>query len=131
MSSPPPEQCAIGPDGELLDASDIIFYGDPGDKNPLPPVPRADASSTHTAGQATQITQFFRRSARSRKDSSRLTDPNNSESTKRKAGDPAAADTRPSARTRRSAPSPVPMDEDTLDDNDDDMPVARTRILQP
>ncbi|KAK6981295.1 hypothetical protein R3P38DRAFT_3376237 [Favolaschia claudopus] len=32
------DQCAVGPDGQLLDASKIVFYNDPDDANPLPPV---------------------------------------------------------------------------------------------
>ncbi|KAM6489244.1 hypothetical protein JOM56_015295 [Amanita muscaria] len=35
------DQCALGPDGTLLDASKILFYNDPDDETPLPPVPPA------------------------------------------------------------------------------------------
>lgn len=111
----------MGPDGELLDASDIQFFNDPDDDVPIPAVP--EATSTPSGGQATHITQFFRRSDRARKRSSRLTDPNNVEVAKRKANE--TGDTRPSVRARRSAPSPAPMDEDDntpADDDDDDMP---------
>jgi len=30
------DQCALGPDGMLLDASQITFYHDPDDRVPLP-----------------------------------------------------------------------------------------------
>ncbi|CAK5272511.1 unnamed protein product [Mycena citricolor] len=33
------EQCAIGPDGQLLPASEIVFYNDPDDPAPLPSAP--------------------------------------------------------------------------------------------
>ncbi|KAJ6622351.1 hypothetical protein B0H10DRAFT_2214484 [Mycena sp. CBHHK59/15] len=112
------DQCARGPDGELLDASKIKFYHDPDDDTPLPPVPDA---STPAGGQATQIDQYFRRSERSRKQSSRLTDPNNAVNVKRKANGTNHA--RPSTRARRSSPSPARMDEDEqAGDDDDDMP---------
>ncbi|KAJ7873014.1 hypothetical protein B0H13DRAFT_1895123 [Mycena leptocephala] len=32
------DQCALGPDGKLLPASEIAFYNDPDDEHPLPPV---------------------------------------------------------------------------------------------
>jgi hypothetical protein len=32
------DQCAVGPDGRLLDASQIQFFNDPDDSTPLPPV---------------------------------------------------------------------------------------------
>jgi hypothetical protein len=32
------DQCALGPNGMLLDASQITFYHDPDDRVPLPPV---------------------------------------------------------------------------------------------
>ena len=31
------DQCALGPDGKLLDASDIIWLNDPDDLTPIPP----------------------------------------------------------------------------------------------
>ncbi|KAJ7615255.1 hypothetical protein DFH06DRAFT_125311 [Mycena polygramma] len=91
-----PDQCALGPDGKLLDAKDITFFNDPDDMVPLPP-----ASSTSTA---TTITDFFgtaappRRSTRAPVPSTRTTDPNNSETTKRK---PATALPHPRASARR------------------------------
>ncbi|KAJ7212470.1 hypothetical protein B0H12DRAFT_378867 [Mycena haematopus] len=97
------DQCAVGADGELLPASKIIFFNDPDDANPLPPV--SDAS-------------LFRRSGRSRKQSSRLTDPDNAE-LKRKASDD---DIRPSTRTRHSSPSSTAMDVDQDEDQDDNIP---------
>jgi hypothetical protein len=33
------DQCAIGPDGQLLDASEIKFFNNPDDSTPLPPIP--------------------------------------------------------------------------------------------
>ncbi|KAF7364524.1 HAT family dimerization domain-containing protein [Mycena venus] len=110
------DQCAVGPNGELLDASEIQFYNDVDDNVPLPPV--SDEISTPAAGQAT-LQQYFHRSDRPRKQSSRLTDPNNAETVKHKAND--AEDFPPRVRARRSSPSPACMDEDddARDDNND------------
>ncbi|KAK7025717.1 HAT family dimerization domain-containing protein [Favolaschia claudopus] len=105
------DQCAIGADGQLLDASKITFYNDPDDPNPLPAV---KLNSTATGGQATQITQFFRKA------SSRLTDPNNAE-LKCKASEEDTSRPRARARTRHASTSPEPMDEDK-EDSDDEMP---------
>ena len=33
------DQCAVGPDGQLLDASQIQFFHDVDDEIPFPPVP--------------------------------------------------------------------------------------------
>jgi hypothetical protein len=33
------DQCALGPDGKLLDASKIAWYGDPDDPQPIQPTP--------------------------------------------------------------------------------------------
>ncbi|KAJ6620923.1 hypothetical protein B0H10DRAFT_1945746 [Mycena sp. CBHHK59/15] len=33
------DQCAVGPDGQLLSPSRIPWYNDPDDKSPLPPIP--------------------------------------------------------------------------------------------
>ncbi|KAJ7937500.1 hypothetical protein B0H13DRAFT_1852467 [Mycena leptocephala] len=43
------DQCAVGPDGNLLDAADIAFYNDPDDANPVPNVSRS--TSTPAAGK--------------------------------------------------------------------------------
>jgi hypothetical protein len=75
------DQCAVGPDGQLLPSSEIIFYNDPDDDHPLPPV---KTSST----RATNITEFFQRrsSGQISRPSARVSDPNNAESAlKRKA----------------------------------------------
>lgn len=48
------EQCAVGANGQLLDASDIVFFNDPDDTTPLPPVPSTEDSVI--AGQGTHIT---------------------------------------------------------------------------
>jgi len=78
------DQCAVAADGSLLDASDIIFYNDPDDDNPLP--------NSNSATTSTQVHPFFRRgpapskivagsrrSARVARPSARITDPNNLE----------------------------------------------------
>lgn len=114
---PSADQCAVGPDGKLLDAKDITFYNDPDDNDPLP---RSGSTSTPAGGQAVPITNFFpRTSGRQRKESSRLTDPNNAEAAKRKAISTLDADRR-GARPRTSSPSTAPPS--AAEDEDDDMP---------
>ncbi|KAJ6522150.1 hypothetical protein B0H19DRAFT_1277474 [Mycena capillaripes] len=91
------DQCALSPNGELLDVSKIKFYRDPDDNTPLETVC-------------------------TRKQSSRLTYPDNAEMIKRKANE--TDDARPSVRVRRHSPSPARMDVDgqSGEDDDDDMP---------
>ncbi|KAF7372131.1 hypothetical protein MVEN_00072000 [Mycena venus] len=112
-------QCAVGPDGQLLPASEIIFYNDPDDDHPLPPV---KTSST----KATNITEFFQRRSSSRisRPSARVSDPNNAESAlKRKA--PWDLDQPRSfarAHTSHAARSSSPSE---LDDDGDEIPSLR------
>jgi hypothetical protein len=90
-------QCAVGPDGELLDASKIDWYHDPDDDCPLPSVssavPVTPGSSAVTSSDP-KIHPFFqskglpaaivagsRRSTRAIRPSTRLIDPNNVEAT--------------------------------------------------
>jgi hypothetical protein len=40
-----PDQCAVGPDGKLLDADKMTWLNNPDDETPLPPV-----ASTLNAG---------------------------------------------------------------------------------
>ncbi|KAJ7729562.1 hypothetical protein B0H16DRAFT_1893824 [Mycena metata] len=101
------DQCALGPDGKLLDAKDIVFFNDPDDLHPLPKNPKPVLVPT-------SIKKFFgsadgpRRSSRVSVPSARTTDPNNAESLKRKA-DTTLTSHRPSQRTRHA----------TETDNDD------------
>jgi hypothetical protein len=75
----PPDQCALAPDGTLLDAADITFYHDPDDATPIP-----QANSTTSS---TPLHPFFRggiiagsrRSIRTTCPSARITDPDNVE----------------------------------------------------
>ncbi|KAJ6538241.1 hypothetical protein B0H10DRAFT_2245928 [Mycena sp. CBHHK59/15] len=112
------EQCAVGSDGNLLPADQIVFYNDPDDANPLPPIPAS--TSTPGAGQAVPIPNLFCRSARTRTVSSRLTDPNNVEAPKLKAAEDLDSDGA-SAGIRKSSLSPSRTDE-VLEDEDIEMP---------
>ncbi|KAJ7236161.1 hypothetical protein C8J57DRAFT_1530264 [Mycena rebaudengoi] len=105
------EQCAVGPDGKLLDAKTIVWYNDPDDAQPLPTAP----TST--------IPSFFgpRRTGRVSVPSARVTDPDNAEKGKRKA---AAALPNPRSTARsRSAPSDT---EETEHEEDVHMSDANT-----
>ena len=44
------DQCAVGSDGQLLDASNIVFFNNPDDITPLPPVPPTNATATAGRG---------------------------------------------------------------------------------
>jgi len=43
------DQCALGPDGMLLDASQITFFHDPDNRVPLPPVPTSAIAGPENA----------------------------------------------------------------------------------
>jgi hypothetical protein len=48
------DQPALGPDGQLLDASKIIWYNDPDDSNPIQPTP-----STSSRVQEGEVLNFI------------------------------------------------------------------------
>ncbi|KAJ6631849.1 hypothetical protein B0H10DRAFT_1937605 [Mycena sp. CBHHK59/15] len=109
------DQCAVRPNGEPLDASEIQFYNDVDDDVPLPPV--SDEISTPAAGQAT-LQQYFRRSERPRKQSSRLMNTNNAEAVNRKANDaedapPRGMKSRPKAELTKDI-QPLFMEDEIL-----------------
>ncbi|CAA7257320.1 unnamed protein product [Cyclocybe aegerita] len=56
------DQCAVGPDGQLLDASKITFYHDVNDKEPLPPAVPAQSMGR---GQHVKLIARFQASVRS------------------------------------------------------------------
>jgi hypothetical protein len=45
------DQCALGTDGKLLNASQITFFHDPDDNTPLPPIPPTVPSVMTTTGK--------------------------------------------------------------------------------
>ena len=81
--------CAEGSDGELLEASEITWYHDPDDTEPIPPTPASAISSSPSQLSASTLDAFFtnvpsaqkvagsRRSTRIPRPSVRVTDPEN------------------------------------------------------
>lgn len=88
-------QCAVGSDGNLLDASEIQWFHDADDEHPLPPVSSSISvppESGTVASSEPEVHPFFRgrgapavivagarRSTRAIRPSTRVTDPNNAE----------------------------------------------------
>ena len=81
------DQCAIAPDGSLMDAADIHWYNDADDAAPIP----SALTSTSASSSARSLDDFFssrppakkvsgaRQSSRVRKPLKRTTDPDNAE----------------------------------------------------
>lgn len=81
------DQCAIAPDGSLMDAADIHWYNDADDAAPIP----SALTSTSASSSAQSLDDFFsshppakkvsgaRQSSRVRKPSKHTTDPDNAE----------------------------------------------------
>lgn len=72
------EQCAIGSDGQLLEADKIPWFNDPDDELPLPSPP---AASTSTRRIPVTIVAGYRRTGRISHPSRCLVDPDNAEAT--------------------------------------------------
>lgn len=101
------DNCAVGPDGKLLDQSEIPWYNDPDDDTPMAP---ATTSRSTVQGQpsATTLDSFVvktapaaRRSTRAPRPSTKLIDPNNVMTLKRKSSDTALAN--PPRRLRQAS----------------------------
>ena len=59
-----PEGCAIGPDGELLDASEIVFFNDPDDDEPIAPATTSLTVQPSLDSFVTKLPPPARRSSR-------------------------------------------------------------------
>ena len=124
------DNCAIGPDGKLLDASKITWFNDPDDAEPMAP-----ASSTSSAVQrqpsVNTLDAFVtrdpppaaRRSARAPRPSTKVIDPDNIMAIKCKSSNTVADN--PAWRLRQASPEleddnsvtePDPTGTDTEDD---------------
>ena len=137
------DNCAVGPDGQLLDASKITWYNDPDDDMPmaltttLPSTVQGWPSVTTLNSFVTKVTPTTRRSARAPRPSTKLIDPDNVMTLKCKACD--TASTNPSRCHCQASPGyeeeeatepdltptdiedePDPTDSD-IEDNDDDL----------
>jgi hypothetical protein len=115
------DNCAIGHDGKLLDASEIEWFDDPDDDKPMA---SATTSSTAQRQRSTMTLDSFvtkgplaaRRSNRTVRPSTKLVDPNNAMGLKRKRSNTSLAN--PSRRLRQ-APSEHEEDHTTEPDSTD------------
>lgn len=100
-----PEGCAIGTDGKLLDASEIKWFNDPDDDEPMGPV--ATSSTVQSS-----LDSFFttaplpappppRRSDRIPRPSTKAIDPDNAMAAKRKTSD--VSTSKPNRRLRQAS----------------------------
>jgi hypothetical protein len=98
-----PGGCAVGPDGKLLDASEIDWFRDRDDVEPMVP---ANTSSTVQTSLDAFLTEApapsARRSNRVPQPSAKAIDPNNAMATKRKLS--GAQTPNPSRRLRQASP---------------------------
>lgn len=63
MSFSADEQCALDVNGVLKDASDITFYNDPDDADPISPAPALTASASSSRLQSSTLDDFFNNSS--------------------------------------------------------------------
>ena len=120
------DNCAVGPNGNLLDASQIVWFRDPDDDEPMAP---ATSSTAQPQVSAMTLDSFVtkvpaaRRSTRAPRPSTKAIDPDNIMALKRKPSNPAPD--KPSCRPRHASPDHE-VDEATepdLTDSEDDDPV--------
>jgi hypothetical protein len=124
MESP---DCAVGSDGKLLDASQITWYNDPDDDEPMAPTTAATTTAVQRNLSATTLDSFLskapaaenmaesRRSTRAIRPSMKVVDPDNAMALKRKPSRSTTA--KPARRLRQVSPSP-----DLTDSNDEPVP---------
>ena len=125
------DSCAVGPDGTLLDASQIVWFNDPDDDEPMVPatssVPLAAQLQVSVAtldSFVTKIPPAIHRSACAPCPSTRAIDPDNIMALKRKPSNTAVA--KPSCRPHHVSPDceeDKATEPDLTDSEDDDNPV--------
>jgi hypothetical protein len=124
------DSCAVGPDGNLLDASQIVWFNDPDDDEPMvpgtssaPSVAQPQVSMATLDSFVTKIPPATRRSARAPCPSTRAIDPDNIMALKCKPSNTAAA--KPPCRPRHVSPDREEdmATEPDLTDSEDDNPV--------
>jgi hypothetical protein len=138
------DNCAVGSDGNLLDASQIPWFNDPDDDQPIAPTSssaqrQASASRTVTTLDSfvTKVPPAMRRSTRAPRSSTKAIDPDNIMALKRKSSNTGAG--KPSCRPRHASPDheedeatePDPTDADGEDDDpvDADAAYEETKAL--
>jgi hypothetical protein len=123
------DNCAVGPDGKLLDTSQMVWFHDPDDHEPMTPattssIAQCQVSTTTTLDSfVTKVPPAARRSTRAPRPSTKAIDPNNIMALKCKPSNPATE--KPSSRPRYTSPDHE-EDEATepgLSDTEDDEPI--------
>ena len=104
-----PNGCAVGPDGELLDPSQIIWYNDADNDEPMAQAttpltaqPQPQLSATTLDSFVTKVPPPVRRSTRAACPSAKAIDPDNAMAIKRKSSN--APSPNPSCRLRQASP---------------------------
>lgn len=113
----PFEGCAIGPDGRLLDASEIDWVNDPDDDEPMPMATTSSMVQRSLDSFVTKPPLPARRSTRAARPSTKAIDPDNAMAIKRKTSDAPAPN--PSRRLRHVSPE---HEEDAATDSDTSEP---------
>jgi len=122
------DNCAVGPDGKLLDESEIDWVHDPDDDTPIAPamtssMDQCQLSATSLDSFVTQVPLAAHQSTCTSHLSTKVTDPNNVMALKRKPSD--SASTNPSRRACQASPKhkedkatePKPTDTKDFQDN--------------
>jgi hypothetical protein len=85
------DNCAVGPDGKLLDASQIVWFNDPDDDEPMAPATTSSMAQRQHQVSMTMLDSFVtkappaaRRSTRAPRPSTKAIDPDNIMALKRK-----------------------------------------------
>lgn len=133
------DNCAVGPDGKLLDASEIVWVHDPDDDEPMAPAVRSSTvarqlSATTLDSFVTKVPSAARRSTRAARPSAKMIDPDNAMALKRKPSNDAIGN--PSRRARRASPEheeeatePDPTDTEDEDPLDPGVAYQETKAL--
>jgi len=109
----PSEGCAIGPGGELLDASEIDWVNDPDDDEPMPMATTSSMAQPSLDSFVMKLPNPTRRSTRAARPSAKAIDPDNAMAIKRKTSDAVAPN--PSYCLRHVSPE---HEEDKATDSD-------------
>ena len=94
--------CALGSDGKLLDASEIVWHYDADDDEPMASATAPSTGQPQPGHSATTLDLFVRRSGRAARPSTKLIDPDNAMALKHKASD--NPNPNPSCRPRQASP---------------------------
>ena len=136
------DNCAVGPNGELLDESEITWVHDPDDDKPMAPVTTSSTDQHQLSVMTldffvTQVPPAARRSTRASCLSTKVTDPDNVMALKRKPSPSNTATANPSCRARQASPEheedkatkPGPTDTEDNDLVNPDIAYEETKAL--